>query len=77
MIRREYLSYTAETRDGRRVTGIITSQSPASIALTDAKVVSTTLKRDEIEALRESAVSLMPEGLLTPLKPQELRDLFA
>ena len=77
MIRREYLSYTAETRDGRRITGIMTSQSPASIALTDAKVVSTTLKRDEIEALRESAVSLMPEGLLTPLKPQELRDLFA
>ncbi|HKA08553.1 MAG TPA: hypothetical protein VKD71_14945, partial [Gemmataceae bacterium] len=73
----EYLSYTAETRDGRRVTGVITAQTPATVTLTNAKAEATTLKRDEIESLRESPVSLMPEGLLAPLKPQELRDLFA
>jgi len=77
VIRREYLSYTAETRDGRRITGIITAQDAQTVTLTDAKAEATTLKRDEIESLRESAVSLMPEGLLTALKPHELRDLFA
>ena len=77
IIRREYLSHTAETRDGRRITGIITAQNPASVTLADAKAEATTLKRDEIESLRESPVSLMPEGLLTQLKPHELRDLFA
>jgi hypothetical protein len=35
------------------------------------------LARDPIEALVESPTSLMPENLLGPLKPQELRDLFA
>jgi putative membrane-bound dehydrogenase-like protein len=77
VIRKEYLSYTAETLDNRVVTGIITSQTPTTVTLTNAKVEATTLKRDEIASLRESPVSLMPEGLLTPLKPQELRDLFA
>jgi putative membrane-bound dehydrogenase-like protein len=77
VIRAEYLSYAAETRDGRRVTGVITAQTTATVTLTNAKAEATTLKRDEIESLRESSVSLMPEGLLTPLKPQEMRDLFA
>jgi hypothetical protein len=27
--------------------------------------------------MRESPLSLMPEALLTPLKPQQVRDLFA
>jgi putative heme-binding domain-containing protein len=77
VIRKEYLSYTAETREGRLVTGVITAQSAATVTFTNAKAEATTLKRDDIGSLRESAVSLMPEGLLTPLKPQELRDLFA
>jgi len=77
VIRKEYLSYTAETRDGRLLTGLITAQTPTTVTLTNAKAEATTVNRDEIASLRESPVSLMPEGLLTPLKPQELRDLFA
>jgi putative membrane-bound dehydrogenase-like protein len=77
VIRKEYLSYTAETHDGRLVTGVITAQTPGTVTLTNAKAEAITLKRDQIASLRESPVSLMPEGLLTPLKPQELRDLFA
>lgn len=77
IIRKEYLAYTAETRDGRRVTGVITAQTPATVTLTNSKAEPVSLRRDEIESLRESPVSVMPEGLLTGLKPQELRDLFA
>lgn len=77
VIRKEYLSYTAEMRDGRLSTGVITAQTPATVTLTNAKAESTLLKRDEIASLRDSPVSLMPEGLLTALKPRELRDLFA
>ena len=77
VIRKEYLSYTAETADNRLVTGVITAQTATSVTLTNSKAEATTLKRDEIVSLRESPVSLMPEGLLTPLRPQELRDLFA
>jgi len=77
VIRKEFLSYTAEMADGRLITGVITAQSPATVTLTNAKAEATTLRRDDIASLRESPVSIMPEGILTPLKPQELRDLFA
>mgnify|MGYP003575591601 CR=1 FL=1 len=36
----------------------------------------TTITRDKIKTIQESAISLMPENLLKGLKPQELRDLF-
>jgi putative heme-binding domain-containing protein len=77
VIRKEYLSYTAEMTSGRVVTGIITAQTGTTVTLTNSKAEATTLSRDIVTSLRESPVSLMPEGLLTPLKPQELRDLFA
>ena len=77
VIRKEFLSFTAETKDLRLVTGLITAQTGTSVTLTNAKGEATMLKQEDISSLRESAVSLMPEGLLTPLKPQELRDLFA
>ena len=54
VIRKEYLELHRRHRDGRRVTGMITAQSPASITLADAKAETTTLNRDEIESLRES-----------------------
>jgi len=33
--------------------------------------------QNQVVSLRESALSLMPEDLVKPLKPQELRDLFS
>jgi putative membrane-bound dehydrogenase-like protein len=76
VIRKEYLSYTAQTTDGRVLTGLITEQTPQRVTLVNARSEATVLLRSEIESLRESPVSLMPEGLLQTLKPQELRDLF-
>ena len=36
-----------------------------------------TLARDEIDAMRPSPSSIMPEGLLKNLSDQQVRDLFA
>jgi putative membrane-bound dehydrogenase-like protein len=77
VIRKEFLSFTANTTDGRVLTGLIVEQSPQRLTLVNAKNERTTLLRSEIVSLAESPVSLMPEGLLQPLKPQELRDLFS
>jgi putative heme-binding domain-containing protein len=76
VIRKEYLSYTAQTTDGRVLAGLITEQTPQRVTLVNARNEATVLLRSEIESLRESPVSLMPENLLQALKPQELRDLF-
>ena len=37
----------------------------------------TTIPRDAIVSMEDSGISLMPEGLLNALTPQDLRDLFA
>lgn len=76
MIRAQYLQYAAVTTTGRTVTGLIAQQDNAGVTLVDSKNERTTLRRDEIEELRELPTSLMPEDLLKTLSPQEVRDLF-
>jgi putative membrane-bound dehydrogenase-like protein len=77
VIRKEYLSYTVQTNDGRLLTGLLVEQTPGAVTLLDAKNERTRVARAQIADIRESAVSLMPENLLKDLKPQELRDLFS
>jgi putative membrane-bound dehydrogenase-like protein len=76
VIRKEYLAYVVQTTDGRSLTGLIAEQTPQTITLLDAKNQRIKVARNDIAAIQESPVSLMPENLLKELKPQELRDLF-
>jgi putative membrane-bound dehydrogenase-like protein len=77
VIRKEYLSYTVETTDGRVLAGLIAEQSPGGIVLVDAKAQRTAIARGKVASVEVSPTSLMPEGVLKELSPQELRDLFA
>jgi putative heme-binding domain-containing protein len=77
VIRREYTNCNLVTTDGRIFTGLLAEQDAASVTVLDAKNQRTKIPRNDIEDLRESDVSLMPEKLLEQLSPQELRDLFA
>jgi len=75
-IRKEYLNHILVTADGRVISGLLVEQSPASVTLLDAKNQRTTVAREEIEELKVSPVSMMPEGILKKLTPQQVRDLF-
>jgi putative membrane-bound dehydrogenase-like protein len=77
VVRREYLSFVAQTNEGRVLTGLLVDQTLGSVTLLDAKNQRTVVPRDRLETLVESPTSLMPENLLSALAPQELRDLFA
>ncbi len=77
VIRKEFLSFLLHTADGRVLTGLLVDQTPSTVTLLTAKNEHIAIARDQIETLVESPTSLMPENLLGPLKPQELRDLFA
>lgn len=76
-IRNEYLSHVVQLADGRLLTGRIIDDQPGTVTLLDAKNQRHELSREQIEELHPSPVSLMPENLVEPLSPQELRDLFA
>jgi putative heme-binding domain-containing protein len=76
VIRAPYLQYAVATPGGRVVAGLLAARDGASVTLVDAQGRRTTLPRDEIEELRELPDSIMPEGLLKTLSPQDVRDLF-
>ncbi len=75
-IRKEYLSYTVLTVNGRVVTGLLTAETDASVTVLGAKNERTTISRDDIDQIKVSPASLMPENILKELKPQEVRDLL-
>lgn len=77
VIRKEFLSHVVQTRDGRVLSGLIVERNDAGLTIANAKNERVTLAVADIEELRESPVSLMPDDLYRQLKPQELRDLLA
>lgn len=76
-IRPEYVNHSVEMKDGRSLTGLIVEQGAGSITIVDAQNQRTVLNRGEIKEITPSSISLMPEGLLEPLTPEQVRDLFS
>lgn len=76
-IRKEYVAYAAQLSDGQVLTGLLVEQTPTAVTLLTAKNERVTVVRADIEQLTELPTSLMPEKLLLPLSPRELRDLFS
>ena len=56
---------------------LIVNSSASSVTIRDRNNERHVLDREQIKELKESEVSLMPEGLLEVLTPQQAMDLFA
>jgi type 1 glutamine amidotransferase len=65
------------TTNGRLLNGLVAEATPATVTLVDAKNERTTLARQDIEEMKPSSQSLMPDRLLDDLDEQQIRDLFA
>jgi putative membrane-bound dehydrogenase-like protein len=72
-----FLSYTATLSDGRQVTGLLAAEGPGSITLRRADGVEDVIRRADLDTLRSSGVSLMPDGLEKTVTPEAMNDLFA
>jgi putative heme-binding domain-containing protein len=75
VIPNDYRASTIETKDGRSITGIVKQQDDKSVTVA-TQTETLTLPRNEVESIQQSELSMMPEGLLTPLADQEVRDLI-
>ena len=73
----KYINYTALTKSGREISGIIAAETPNSITLRNAGGTDETILRGDIKELTSSRLSLMPEGFENTLKPQDMADLIA
>ncbi|MBI4584694.1 MAG: c-type cytochrome [Planctomycetes bacterium] len=72
-----FTGYLVQTRDGRSLTGLISSETPASITLRQAQGIEETILRQNIASLVSSNLSLMPQELEKSMTHQELADLLA
>jgi putative membrane-bound dehydrogenase-like protein len=71
-----YANYLIATKDGRVLSGIIASENATSITLRRAEGVEDVLLRQDLEQIRASGQSLMPEGLERNVTQAEMVDLI-
>jgi putative heme-binding domain-containing protein len=72
-----YQGTTIATSDGRILTGLLAENSPERIVLRMQGGKVETVPRSDVEELKVSPMSLMPEDLEKQLQAQEIADLFA
>ena len=72
-----FTAYIAELKDGRAFAGILTSETPTSIALRQPGGVEETILRADLKSLAALPGSLMPAGLDAAMPPQDFADLLA
>ncbi|MCA9247097.1 MAG: c-type cytochrome [Planctomycetales bacterium] len=70
-------TYAFVTADGEVLTGFVASESAHSVVVRDQTGLSREIATDEIEERQKQPVSIMPEGLVNNLTPEQLADLLA
>jgi putative heme-binding domain-containing protein len=75
VIPNDYQTSTIEMKDERVLTGIVKQQDDKSLTVLTANE-QLVLPRNEIAKVLKSEISMMPEGLLSALTDQEVRDLI-
>ncbi len=73
----QYLNYIVQLADGRVLNGIIASETATGITLRRADNATDAVLRIDIEGLKSTGQSLMPEGLEKEIDIQAMADLIA
>jgi putative heme-binding domain-containing protein len=72
----DFINYLAVTKDGRVLSGLIAAETTESVTLRREEGQQDTIFRNDIEQLRASGKSIMPDGLEQKLSPDQLTDLL-
>ncbi|MCA9055026.1 MAG: c-type cytochrome, partial [Planctomycetaceae bacterium] len=71
----DYIGHVIVLDDGRTLTGVLRNQD-GKLWLGDEKGKVTEIDRDAIDSMQPAKTSIMPQGLLDKLSPDEVRDLM-
>jgi putative membrane-bound dehydrogenase-like protein len=71
-----YINYLVTLRNGKVLSGFIAAETASSVTLRRAENQSDTLLRRDIEEVRSTGQSLMPEGLEKTISLSEMADLL-
>ncbi|WP_165920155.1 family 16 glycoside hydrolase [Chthoniobacter flavus] len=75
IIGKDYQQVLVHTKDGQTLSGIIASDDSSAVTLKSLAGV-LTVQRADITSMEVSPHSLMPEGLITSMDEESVRDLF-
>jgi len=75
-VKPKFVSYVLLTESGRVYTGMILSENANSVTIQQPDGKTVTVQRNEIETLRSTALSFMPEGLEKEIDQQAMADLL-
>jgi putative membrane-bound dehydrogenase-like protein len=76
VVPKQFTTSVIAMTDGRVITGVIVSETEQTLVVqTDKEQL--TIARDDVEETKNTGKSLMPDGMLDPLTPEQVRDLFA
>jgi len=73
----QYTEYIVVTKDGQLLNGLLVSETPATLTLKQPEGRQVAVDRSEIEELRSSNRSLMPEGIEKDVTVQQMADVLA
>jgi hypothetical protein len=76
-ISHNYEAWTALTKDGRALTGLLVSKTPQEVVIRGADGVDATVVASELDELVRQPVSLMPADLAATLSAEELVDVVS
>lgn len=71
-----YRTQIIQTADGRILTGVLAEEDSQRVVLKTVDQPRLVVSKDDIEARKVSDKSMMPDGQLDQLKPQQVLDLF-
>jgi putative membrane-bound dehydrogenase-like protein len=72
----DFINYLMVTKDGRVLNGVIAGETTVSVTLRREEGQQDTIPRSDIEELRATGKSIMPDGLEVKLTPDQLADLL-
>ena len=72
----QYTEYLVATADGRVFSGLVVAETAEAVVIRQAEGKEEVISRDDIEEMRSSGKSLMPEGIEKEVSVEEMADVL-
>jgi putative heme-binding domain-containing protein len=71
-----FVAYNVQTKEGDLITGFLIARNSKEVIIKDATLQQIHVPAAEMKSITAQSLSIMPEGLLTNLEPQQAADLL-
>ena len=72
----QFVNYILRTKKGEDYSGLLVKKTPEAVTLRDAQKKDVTVRTADIQRFQPHPLSIMPEGMLSGLTPQQAADLL-